>query len=160
MLQRPDRGGRGQPADCDRGSQRPGQRPGPSAPAAGYGAGTLRPHPPTVQAEAGSRNARDLQELETRVIDGYVALGREGLTASARRPQGPATQRRARKLDTPQGQDPYAQRKWLVAAPIGWIKRILGFRQFGMRGLHPVQGEWDLVCRALHVKRLHRLLQH
>ena len=45
----------------------------------------------------------------------------------------------------------------MVEAPIGGIKRILGFRQFGMRGLHPVQGEWDLVCLALNVKRLHRL---
>ena len=116
--------------------------------------------PSTVLADAGYRNERDLQELETRHIDGYVALGREGRTASRQRPQGPATQRMARKLDTPQGQEIYAQRKWLVEAPIGWIKRILGFRQFGMRGLRPVQGEWDLVCLALNVKRLHRLLRN
>ncbi len=57
------------------------------------------------------------------------------------------------KLDTPQGQETYAQRKWLV------VKRILGFRQFGMRGLRPVH-EWDLVCLALNVKRLHRLLRN
>ncbi len=113
--------------------------------------------PTTVLADAGYRNEGDLQDLETRGIDGYVALGRERHTASERRPQGPATQRMACKLDTPQGHDTYAQRKWLVEAPIGWIKRILGFRQFGMRGLHPVQGEWDLVCLALNVKRLHRL---
>ena len=118
------------------------------------------PTPTTVLADAGYRNERDLQELETRRIEGYVALGRERHTASERRPRGPATQRMARKLDTPQGQEIYAQRKWLVEAPIGWIKRILGFRQFGMRGLHPVQGEWDLVCLALNVKRLHRLLQN
>ncbi len=112
-------------------------------------------HTPTqLLAEAGYRNERDLQELETRGIEGYVALGREGHTASGRRPRGPATQRMARKLDTLQGQEIYAQRKWLVEAPIGWIKRILGFRQFGLR---PVQGEWDLVCLALNVKRLHRL---
>ena len=116
--------------------------------------------PSTVLADAGYRNERDLQELETRHIDGYVALGREGRTASRQRPQGPATQRMARKLDTPQGQEIYAQRKWLVEAPIGWIKRILGFRQFGMRGLRPVQGGWDLVCLALNVKRLHRLLRN
>ncbi len=108
-------------------------------------------------ADAGYRNEPDLLELETRCIDGYVALGREGKAASGRRLRSAATQRRAHKLDTPQGQKIYAQRKWMVEAPIGWIKRILGFRQFGMRGLHPVQGEWDLVCLALNVKRLHRL---
>ena len=27
-----------------------------------------------------------------------------------------------------------------MEAPIGWIKRILGFRQFGLRGLHTVRG--------------------
>ena len=116
--------------------------------------------PTTVLADAGYRNERDLQELETRGIDGYVALGREGRSASGRSPRGPATRRMQTKLHTPQGQQTYAQRKWLVEAPIGWIKRILGFRQFGMRGLHPVQGEWDLVCLALNVKRLHRLLRN
>ena len=110
-------------------------------------------------ADAGYRNERDLQELEARGIDGYVALGREGRAASGRSPRGAATRRMQRKLDTPQGQHTYAQRKWLVEAPIGWIKRILGFRQFGLRGLHPVQGQWDLVCLALNVKRLHRLLR-
>ncbi len=118
------------------------------------------PTPTTVLADAGYRNERDLQELETRGIDGYVALGREGRAAPGRSPRGPATRRMQTKLHTPQGQQTYAQRKWLVEAPIGWIKRILGFRQFGMRGLHPVQGEWDLVCLALNVKRLHRLLRN
>ena len=116
--------------------------------------------PHRLLADAGYRNERDLQELEARRIDGYGALGREGHTASGRSPRGPATRRMQTKLDTPQGRATYAQRKWLVEAPIGWIKRILGFRQFGMRGLHPVQGEWDLVCLALNVKRLHRLLRH
>ncbi len=115
--------------------------------------------PHQLLADAGYRNERDLQELEARGIDGYVALGREGRPASGRRPRGPATRRMQTQLETPQGHDTYAQRKWLVEAPIGWIKRILGFRQFGLRGLHPVQGEWDLVCLALNVKRLHRLLR-
>ncbi len=45
--------------------------------------------PTTVLADAGYRNERDLQELETRGIDGYVALGREGRSASGRSPRGP-----------------------------------------------------------------------
>ena len=46
----------------------------------------------------------------------------------------------------------YAQRKWLSEAPIGF-KEALGFRRFSLRGLDKVQGEWDLVCLALNVKR-------
>ena len=72
---------------------------------------------------------------------------------------GPATRRMQTKLETPQGHDTYSQRKWLVEVPIGWIKRILGFRQFGLRGLHPVQSGWDRGSLAMNVKRLHRLLR-
>ena len=115
--------------------------------------------PHRLLADAGYRNERDLQELEARGIDGFVALNREGRSPSGPKPRGPATRRMQTKLATPLGRATYAQRKWLVEAPIGWIKRILGFRQFGLRGLKPVQGEWDLVCLALNVKRLHRLLR-
>ena len=51
----------------------------------------------------------------------------------------------------------YARRKWLSEAPNGWIKEVLGFRRFRLRGLNKVQGEWDLVCLALNVKRLQGL---
>ena len=42
--------------------------------------------------------------------------------------------------------------------PHGWIKHVLGFRRFSLRGLAKVRGEWDLVCLALNVKRLHVLM--
>lgn len=42
-------------------------------------------------------------------------------------------------------------------APYGWIKHVLGFRRFSLRGLAKVRGEWDLVCLAVNVKRLHLL---
>ena len=37
-----------------------------------------------------------------------------------------------------------------------WIKHVLGFRRFSLRGLATAGGEWDLVCLALNVKRLQR----
>ena len=40
----------------------------------------------------------------------------------------------------------------------GWIKHVLGFRRFSLRGLAKVRCEWDLVCLALNVKRLHVLM--
>ena len=35
----------------------------------------------------------------------------------------------------------------------GIIKSVLGFRQFSLRGLRKVSGEWNLVCLAWNVKR-------
>ena len=46
----------------------------------------------------------------------------------------------------------------LSEAPHGWIKHVLGFRRFSLRGLAKVRGEWDLVCLALNAKRLHALI--
>jgi Transposase DDE domain len=44
-----------------------------------------------------------------------------------------------------------------VEPVIGIIKEVLGFRQFSLRGLTKVAGEWNLVCLAFDVKRLHAL---
>ena len=116
-----------------------------------------RPH--TVLADAGYCNERDLQELEARGIDGYVALGREGKKTTVVDPERHrATQRMAEKLATPAGRRSYASRNWLCEAPNGWVKQVLGFRRFSVRGLSKVQGEWDLVCMALNVKRLQVLM--
>ena len=53
---------------------------------------------------------------------------------------------------------PTPNRKWLSEAPHGWIKHVLGFRRFSLRGLANVRAEWVLVCLALNVKRLHVLM--
>ena len=49
---------------------------------------------------------------------------------------------------------PTARRKWIAEPPNGWIKNVLGFRQFSLRGLHRVQAEWKLVCMALNLRRM------
>ena len=38
--------------------------------------------------------------------------------------------------------------------PTGWIKNVLGFRQFSMRGLHRVQADGKLVCVTLNQRRM------
>ena len=120
---------------------------------------TVGEQPETVLADAGYSNERDLADLETRGIDGYVSLGREGKKARTRDPEkNPATSRMAEKLSTPAGRAVYAERKWLSEAPHGWIKHVLGFRRFSLRGLEKVRSEWDLVCLAPDAKRLHALL--
>ena len=111
--------------------------------------------PETVLADAGYCNEADLEALEDRGVDGYVALGREGRRRVAvDAEKHPAKAGMAEKLATEAGRALYAQRKWLAEAPIGWIKEALGFRRFSLRGLDKVQGEWDLVCLALNVKRM------
>jgi hypothetical protein len=37
------------------------------------------------------------------------------------------------------------------------IKTVLGFRRFLLRGMKKVSGEWNVVCLAYNLKRLHRL---
>ena len=120
---------------------------------------TFAAQPETVLADAGYCNERDLTDLEKRGIDGYVALGREGKQTATRDLKAhPATGRMVEKLATPAGRTAYAERKWLSEAPNGWIKHVLGFRRFSLRGLAKVRCEWDLVCLALNVKRLQPLM--
>jgi transposase len=61
------------------------------------------------------------------------------------------------RLKTKVGKALYAARKSTVEPVFGIIKHILGFRQFSVRGLERVQGEWDLVSIAWNLKRMHVL---
>ena len=85
-----------------------------------------------------------------------VALGREGKQhAEHRRPNATRTPRRWRpSCRRDEGTAAYRRRKWIAEPPNGWIKNVLGFRQFSLRGLHRVQAEWKLVCLALNLRRM------
>ena len=60
-------------------------------------------------------------------------------------------------LKTKEGQARYAKRKSTVEPVFGIIKHVLGFRQFSLRGLDAVKGEWKLVAIAFNLKRIHVL---
>lgn len=60
----------------------------------------------------------------------------------------------AHRLKTKAGRALYALRKQTVEPVFGIIKSVLGFRQFSLRGLKKVSGEWRLVCLAWNVKRM------
>jgi hypothetical protein len=64
----------------------------------------------------------------------------------------------AAKLQTDEGKAAYRRRKWIAEPPNGWIKSVLGFRQFSLRGLHRVQAEFKLVCLALNLRRMGNML--
>jgi hypothetical protein len=48
----------------------------------------------------------------------------------------------------------YRKRKHIAEPPFGWIKSVLGFRSFSLRGFAKVAAEWNLVCLALNVRRM------
>jgi transposase len=57
-----------------------------------------------------------------------------------------AKEKMSGKLSTPLGRQRYAQRKHIVEPVFGQMKHARGFRQFLLRGLQHVQGEWTLLC--------------
>ena len=61
------------------------------------------------------------------------------------------------RLKTQAGRAIYAKRKCTVEPVFGIIKAVMGFRQFLLRGVDSVRGEWNLVCLAWNLKRLHVL---
>ena len=60
----------------------------------------------------------------------------------------------AHRLKTPEGRRLYALRKQTPEPEFGVIKSALGFRQFSLRGLDKVRGEWSLVTMAWNLKRM------
>lgn len=58
------------------------------------------------------------------------------------------------RLQTKAGKALYALRKQIPEPVFGIIKSVMGFRQFSLRGLDKVRGEWKLVTMAWNIKRL------
>ena len=111
-------------------------------------------YPAQTLADAGYRSEAVFEELAERT-DLIVALGREGKKHVAINAASlPRTAAMAAKMHTEPARTAYRRRKWLAEPPNGWIKNVLGFRQFSMRGLHKVQAEWKLVCMALNLRRM------
>ena len=108
-----------------------------------------------VLADAGFRSEAVFEQLKDGASELIVALGREGKQAVAiDAGQYPHTAAMEAKFKTPQAQAAYRKRKWIVEAPNGWIKSVLGFRQFSLRGLNKVTAEFKLVCMALNLRRM------
>jgi hypothetical protein len=105
-------------------------------------------------ADAGYRSEAAMDELADKT-DLYVALGREGKDHVAINAANlPRTAAMADKMRTDPARKAYRRREHIAEPPNGWIKSILGFRQFSLRGLHRVQAEWKLVCMALNLRRM------
>jgi len=118
---------------------------------------TLGRQPADVLADAGYKGEATFRTLEARQVTAYISLGREGKPAASPNPAHEATQRMAARLASAVGRARYRRRKAIVEPVFGWIKEVLGFRRFHLRGKAKVRGEWNVVCLAVNLKRFHRL---
>jgi transposase len=128
--------------------------------------------PQTVLADRGYLNGPMIEQIQGQGIEAYVALSAE---AHERRPHDLRSEDKRRenprqysapelvameqKLRTPEGRRRYLRRQASVEPVVGIIKCVLGFEQFSLRGLQKVTLEWNLVCVAYNLKRLHQLLK-
>jgi transposase len=113
--------------------------------------------------DAGYYSEANATDLEQRGIDPYLATERlkhHEKVASAPRGRIPkglsAKQRMARKLRTKKGREMYAKRKGMIEPIFGPLKQVLGFRQFSMRGLASMRGEWRLMATVHNLLKLWR----
>jgi hypothetical protein len=119
--------------------------------------------PTTLVADCGFCSEANVLACQARGIEPLLALNRqdhhphwsERFGEPAPLPeQASAMQAMAHRLKTKAGRAIYALRKQTVEPVFGIIKSVMGFRQFSMRGLRKVTGEWTLVCLAWNLKRM------
>ena len=125
--------------------------------------GNLGRVPKEVSADAGYYWAKAVDDLCALGVDPFVApeKTRHGTRPEpaprGRIPKGlSARDRMRRKLRTKRGRQRYALRMGTVEPVFGQIKQGRGFRQFLLRGLEKVNGEWNLICTGHNLLKLFR----
>ena len=120
--------------------------------------------PKELLADSGYCSEWNLEHLERKPVDVYIATGRQKhghKPEPCRRgplPQGATrADKMRRKLRTKAGAAVYAARNSIVEPVFGQIKRAQGFRQFLLRGIKKVRGEWALVCATHNILKMYRL---
>jgi transposase len=121
--------------------------------------------PHEVLADNGYCSEGNLEYVKAHEIDAYIATDRLKHDA-VRMPAGhgplPKTatlsDRMRRKLRTKAGADVYRWRKAIVEPVFGQIKYARGFRQFLLRGVEKVRGEWSLICLTHNVLKYYGLI--
>jgi transposase len=120
--------------------------------------------PEEVLADSGYCSEKNLHYLTQKKIEGFVATEKQK-HSQRREPcqRGPLpaeatrVERMQRKLETKDGAAVYATRKTIVEPVFGQIKQARGFRQFLLRGLEKVRGEWALICLTHNILKLHKM---
>ena len=113
-----------------------------------------------VLADSGYATGSEVSQLEGRGMEVLVATGAE----SQRRrhdfrpePQADWIKSMQEKMALPEHRAHYRLRKQTVEPVFGIVKQAMGFRQFLLRGLEKVEGEWALVTLAYNCRRVHKL---
>jgi transposase len=119
--------------------------------------------PGVVLADNGYLSEENLQGAAKMQVDAYVATGKQKHSQIVPPcPRGPIPKSATllecmrRKLQTIAGRAIYARRKAIVEPVFGQIKSRQGLRQFLLRGVDKVRGEWALVCMTHNILKLHR----
>jgi transposase len=114
-------------------------------------------------ADTGYFSAGNVDACDKAGVEPVIAMGRqphhpplsERFEKAPDAPKNPTlVEAMAHKLKTPAGRALYALRKQTPEPVFGIIKSVLGFRQFSLRGLDKVRGEWSLVTMAWNLKRM------
>lgn len=117
-------------------------------------------------ADSGYFSETNITASEDKEITPYIAIDRQQhnqpLGERFKEPpplpeNADAVARMKQRLQTPAGKKVYAQRKVTSEPVFGIIKAVMGFRSFLLRGFEAVKGEWNLVCMAYNIKKLHAL---
>ena len=117
----------------------------------------------TLLADTGYFSATNVAACEAAGIDPLIAMGRqphhpplsERFADVPPPPENPTpVEAMAHRLKTAKGRDLYALRKQIPEPVFGIIKSVMGFRQFLLRGIDRVRGEWRLVTMAWNIKRM------
>lgn len=115
--------------------------------------------PCEVSGDAGFASEANLAAMKQRRVTAYLAPGRrrhgEANASGRRKPaKTPLMRAMAAKLKRAGHRSRYRLRKQVVEPVFGQIKHARGFRQFLLRGLDQVRGEWAMICTAHNLLKL------
>jgi transposase len=122
--------------------------------------------PDALLADSGYFSAANVAACAAAGIEPLIAPGRQCHHCSlsdrfAEAPPAPENptpvEAMVHRLKTPEGKKLYALRKHTPEPVFGIIKSVMGFRQFLLRGLDNVRGEWSFVTLAWNLKRMFAL---
>lgn len=118
-------------------------------------------------ADSGYFSQANVERCAAARIEPLIAMGRQphhvgwrkrfACAPSAPPPDATPLERMAHRLQTAAGRKLYALRKQTPEPVFGIIKSVMGFRQFLLRGLANVKGEWNLVTMSWNIRRMFAL---
>jgi transposase len=107
-----------------------------------------------ISTDSGYYSEPNLEHLESTATRGYVACGRRDKDGTWHGDVGPLGHRMRARVNRGGRRSRYRLRKQTVEPVFGIIKSIRGFRQFLLRGISNVAGEWSLLCTAHNILKL------